>query len=97
MLKRETTNHKCYTQWNFFVCRNEEKIKIFSGHRKLNNLAHYDVAMKTVVRSFLKKELLMKKESLEMKNEWRTGKIRGGPVEYTLLIKVFSDIPPMNR
>lgn len=94
MLKRKTTNHKCYTQWNFFVCRNEEKIKIFSGHRKLNNLSLADVCLKTDSRSFSRRKALMKEGILEMKNEWRTtGRVEGWACRIHSWLRVLQIIP----
>lgn len=52
-----------------FFCRNEEKIKIFAGHGKLNNLSLADVSLKTDSRSSSRRKAIMKEVILEMKNK----------------------------
>ena len=94
VLKRKTNNHKCYTQWNFFVCRNEEKIKIFAGHRKLNNLSLADVSLKTDSRSSSRRKAIKKEVILEMKNKWRTtGRVEGWACRIHSCLRVLHIIP----
>ena len=77
-----------------FFCRNEEKIKIFAGHGKLNDLSLADVSLKTDSRSSSRRKAIMKEVILEMKNKWRTtGRVEGWACRIHSCLRVLHIIP----